>query len=92
MVFRARLAKGGLTMKPECQLNNYERMWTTHADKYILVRLQNGDDDDFVIIRLPNLPVRIEDDETYVAVVQKMKESGVEIVDSEEMKRRRGRK
>jgi len=64
-------------MVDEYLVNHYSYMWTSQQDKYIL---QEIEDERYVIVRLPNDIVTIEDNEVYHIVKVKMMNAGNKIV------------
>jgi hypothetical protein len=77
------------------QLQFFEWMWTTNKDEFLLVEVTGRTD--YLISQLTEGPPRvissviIEDDETYRAVQEKLKSSGVRVVTPDEIRTIRGR-
>ena len=61
----------------------WKRLWTTDAGKYVLVRVDTDVQPAFVIVeRATKTALIIEDDDTYRQVVDEMQRAGVEQTDT----------
>jgi hypothetical protein len=77
-------------MTLEADLKSFEWIWTTHFDEFML--LENGSRTLIVRGGEKNYTFMvIEDDESYAAVKQKMRDAGIRIIDGDEFNRLRGR-
>ena len=62
-------------------LYGYEYLWTTQLDEHILVEVSSGRDTGYVIEHIPtNACLIIEDNESYKAVIEKLIEQGIKII------------
>jgi hypothetical protein len=66
----------------DLELQEYETMWTTKLEDHLLIRQDFRGNMEYVIAHIPSKTACIiEDNDVYAAVIQKLIEAGVKIVD-----------